>query len=110
MIIPINPSGKSAVPPSDVLGPVSIRTHLHFLEANDVFEFVDEQVREGKAPVIRLPRGKLRISIKPWGPRNAKTGPVGPWMFACRDSLGIERHYALPPGLDIRLLQRGGKS
>lgn len=89
---------------------MSVRTHLHFLEANDVFEFVDEQIREKKAPVIRLPRGMLRISIKPWGPRNAKTGPVGPWMFACRDSLGIERHYALPPELDVRLLRRGGES
>jgi hypothetical protein len=44
-MIQINLSGTSDAPPPEVVGPLSIRTFLHFLEANDVFEFVDEQIR-----------------------------------------------------------------
>jgi hypothetical protein len=105
---------RTAVAPVDLdrpesFGSLSIRAALHHLELHDVFEFVDKQIQPSGAAETKLPTGRLRIIIKPWGPKTPRTGPIGPWMFACRDAHGIERHFALPPQLEVRLLERARK-
>jgi hypothetical protein len=82
---------------------------LFQLESGDIFEFIDlaaaiPQNPQGTAP--RLRSSKLRVTIRPWGPRTKAVGPIGPWMFACKDEHGIEHHYALPPRTQVRLLER----
>ena len=109
MIQVLPPDRFDAAPPN-VVGPLSVDTSLYHLQANDVFEFIDAEVGDGNAPATRLPSGKLRVSVQPWGPKTRLAGPIGPWMFACRDSLGVERHFALPPKLVVRLWQRVAKA
>lgn len=103
------PAPVDVAPPAAV-GPLSVHTVLHHLQSNDVFEFVDSEVREVGTTIKPLPAGRLRVSVKPWGPKTPVAGPIGPWMFACRDTLGVERHLALPPRLAVRLLERVAKS
>jgi hypothetical protein len=82
---------------------------LFQLEAGDIFEFVDLEAAVPQNPPGSTPRhrsNKLRVTIRPWGPRTKVAGPIGPWMFACKDEHGIEHHYALSPRTPVRLLER----
>jgi hypothetical protein len=82
---------------------------LHQLRGGDIFEFLDPEAAVPQSPhatATRLRSNRLRITIRPWGPKTRAVGPIGPWMFACKDEHGIEHHYALPPRMEVRVLER----
>lgn len=88
-------------------GTLGIAVHMYQLKLRDVFTFVDTQTIDEQKKVIDLPTGRQTVTIAPWGPRSRAVGPVSPWMFACRGENGIERHFALSPKIDVRLLIPG---
>jgi hypothetical protein len=95
--------------PTDSFTPLSTDARLHQLKRANIFEFVDAKAKGDRGKEIVLPTGRLMVVIAPWGPRNA-AGPVGPWMFACRDESGRIHHFALSPLLSVRVLHRGDGS
>lgn len=87
--------------------PLGVDIQLHHLQRGDVFAFVEVQVDIDRGKKIHLPAGNLKVTIPPWGPKSPMVGPVGPWMFACRDDRGIEHHFALPPRMEVRRIYHG---
>jgi hypothetical protein len=72
----------------------------------DVFVFNDEKIVDDQGSEIELPRGHLVVVVRPRGSELPDIGPVGPWMFACRDVHGRARGLTLPPLLNVKLVSR----
>jgi hypothetical protein len=87
--------------------PSGVEIPLHRLRRGDVFVFVDRQAAIERSKKVSLPIGQLKVSIPPWGPKSPMIGPIGPWMFACRDERGTEHHFALPPQMAVCRLRNG---
>ena len=75
------------------------------LRRGDYFEFL-EPTKPTSASLYPPRPGPLLVSIRPWGPQT-KAGPVGPWMFAVKDSLGVEFCFAMSPYYEVRYLGDG---